>query len=353
MTLKSARVSLWPFMSDKTATEIAALLPGLARAPTLYAQRLDLEARRVFFVRMMEMSYRTASFLDDRMLSPRNPGAWIALADVETALDGGTHAKPLHFIFHAGHVGSTLLSRVLDETGQVLSLREPLPLRTLADRFDHDHANADLETFLKLWSRGFASTRAVVLKATSNTARLGHHLLHARPDTRAVYLNLPAETYLATILAGDNTAADLDAHAPEREYRLTQFLGEAPDASSPGERAAFAWLTERLTEEQLKAQFGPRILPLDFETLLANPAAALERVIKQFGLDVPQAWLDGIGGNAVFSRYSKATEHAYSPQLRARVLAEARGHQAIEIRKGMDWLGALAAHHKSVSHVLV
>ena len=338
-------------MPESTSDAIAALLPNLGRSPALYPQKLDLETRRIFFVRMMEMSYRAASFLDDRMLSPRNPGAWIALPDVEAVLDAGADAKPLHFIFHAGHVGSTLLSRLLDETGDVLPLREPLPLRTLADAFDTGHANADLETFLRLWSRGYAATRAVVLKATSNAARIGGHLLHARPLANAVYLNLPAENYLAAILSGGNTATDLGAHAAERTRRLTHFLGEMPETSSPGERAALAWLTERLTEEELKARFDLRILPLDFEVLLDKPGEALARVSAHFGLDVSAGRLDAIGSGAVFSRYSKATEQAYSPQMRARLLEAARTQHAHEIHRGLDWLRTLAARHKSVSHV--
>ena len=59
-------------------------------------------------------------------LSARSATPWVAYSD----------ERAVHFIFHTGHVGSTLVSRLLDETGDVLSLREPLPLRTLADAMD-------------------------------------------------------------------------------------------------------------------------------------------------------------------------------------------------------------------------
>ncbi len=86
-------------------------------------------------VRMREEDYRAASFLDDRMLTAQSKGAWVPLEQVMEKAQR-IEARPLHFIFHTGHVGSTLLSRLLGETGGVLSLREPLPLRSLADAFD-------------------------------------------------------------------------------------------------------------------------------------------------------------------------------------------------------------------------
>ncbi len=143
--------------------------------------------------------------------------------------------RPLHFIFHTGHVGSTLVSRLLDETGQVLSLREPLPLRTLAEAHDVLHAPESLlgpqqfdrllETLLRLWRRGYAATRAVVVKATSSAARLAPVLLERSAGSRAIYLNLRAEPALATLLAGANSLIDLRGHGAERLKRLSARIG--------------------------------------------------------------------------------------------------------------------------------
>lgn len=338
-------------LSAPTTNAIAALLPALSLSPALYPQQVNLEKRQVLLIRMTEMDYRNASFLDDRILTTRSVGAWVELNDIEKTLTAKLDGKPLHFIFHAGHVGSTLLSRLLDETNLVLSLREPAPLRTFAELYDHDHANVDLETFLKLWSRGFAANRAVVLKATSSTERLGQHLLNARPNSRAVCLNLAAEPYLATLLAGENAAADLNGHGPERMNRLEKNVGERPEVGSLGELAAMSWLTEILTQAHLAEVFDTRVLPLDFEELLAKPGETLKRVTAHFGLEPPPSYFESIGKSQVLRRYSKATEYEYSPQMRAAVLNEARSRHASEIRKGLDWLAALADRHVNVARV--
>ena len=119
--------------------------------------------------------------------------------------------RPVHFIFHSGHVGSTLLSRLLDETGVVLSLREPLPLRTLAEAHDllgtvesllSEAQFASLaSSVIGVWSRGYAATRKVIVKATSTASRVACPLLRLAAQSRAVCLNVTARG-LSGYLAG-------------------------------------------------------------------------------------------------------------------------------------------------------
>src|SRR3546814_2757077 len=75
-----------------------------------------------------EADYRAASFLDQRLLTDRvgrEWRAWNALPDL------GAAAPRPDFIFHIGHVGSTLVSRLLAEVGDALPLREPMLLREI------------------------------------------------------------------------------------------------------------------------------------------------------------------------------------------------------------------------------
>src|SRR5262249_35897153 len=150
----------------------ADLARELAAGPDLYPMALDGGRDALFFVRMRAEDYCRASFLDERMMTPATRGQWVPFADVARALASPRPIRPLHFIFPSGHVGSTLLSRLLDQTDAILPLREPLPLRAMASAFDTTAAGLDerLEILLQLWERGFADTQAVVLKATSTAA---------------------------------------------------------------------------------------------------------------------------------------------------------------------------------------
>jgi hypothetical protein len=325
-------------------------LDSLASSAALYPFALDLARERVFVTPMDEAAYRTASFLDER-LKPR--GEWVDAAPVARAMAGARDVRPLHFIFHAGHVGSTLLSILLGEAGRVLALREPLALRNLADAHDAGDARADalLELFLKLWERGFNDTGCVILKATSTTERLAAKLLAARPDARAVMLNVTAETYLATMLAGENSAADLNALGPERLHRLGRMLGAAPPRpGNLGELIAMSWAAERLTQVSTMREMGARILWIDFDTMLGSLVDTLARVLAHFGLPAEAA--ERISASAALSRYSKAPEHAYSASLRRDLLDQARRDFGPQIREALGWLDGLKNAHPAAGAVL-
>jgi hypothetical protein len=340
-------------------------LGGLAKTPDLYPQNFIPQRQDVFMVRLSETQYREANFLDNRVVTRDMPRGLVRESEVLKALEDGVDARPLHFIFHCGHVGSTLLSRLLDETEQVLPLREPLPLRVLADGYSalcrrdalvsEERLNAYLEMFLKLWSRGYPNTRTVIVKATSSTARIAARLLAAQPKIRAVYMSLQAEPYLATLMAGANSILDLKGFAPERMRRIEEYLKVSfppPHLISGGELAAMSWLTERLTEKKLLAEFGSRVMPLDFDDMLNDVKGALERVTKHFQMEVDSKYFDTVAQSPVLKRYSKAPEHEYSPEMRAELLAKARVEKETDIKKGLAWLEKLAAKHPDVAELL-
>jgi hypothetical protein len=54
----------------------------------------------------------------------------------------------------------------------------------------------------------------------------------------------------------------------------------------------------------------------------------------------------------VLTRYSKAPEYAYTPQVRAEILREARRDHREEIRKGMAWLDERARSDAAAADVL-
>jgi hypothetical protein len=333
---------------------MAEVLAGLAQSPALYPMALDLARERLLFVDMDEADYRASSFLDERIVARERQGQWLRLGAVENALADRTSIRPLHFIFHAGHVGSTLLSRLLDETGDVLPLREPMPLRTIAEACDMGAPEQDgrLEMLLRLWERGFAATQCVVLKATSATERLAPKLLTARPAARAIVLNVSAESYLATALAAPNSATDLNAHGPERMHRLVKMGIAVPRPLTLGELAAMSWLAEKLTQMETLRLFGERAMPVDFDLMLQALEDTLSRVMDHFGLMQKPEQIARLARSPTLSRYSKAPEHSYSPALRADLLNEARVRYSDEIGAAMAWLAVQAVNDRRIAALL-
>jgi hypothetical protein len=332
-----------------------ALLAAASASPDTWPHKLDLARRCLLLVGLTPAAYRSASFLDDRLLTPGLAGGWLPVARVDEATRTVATPRPLHLILHTGHVGSTLLSRLLDELGGTLGLREPLPLRTLAEAADGlagrdslvsvEEFNALVALCLRLWSRGYADTRQCVLKATSSACRVAPQLLERTPGMRAAYLNLRAEAYLATLLAGENSLGDLRGHGQERYRRLLAADARPPaplHAMSPGELAALGWLAESLTRHEVATRFPGQALLLDFDALLADVPGQLGRVARHFGIRHEPRQLEAAAASDTLRRYSKAPEFEYGPALRSQILAQARAQHASEIRAGLRWIEALA-----------
>jgi hypothetical protein len=341
------------------------LLRELPLSPDAYAQNVDFARQSALVVLLDAKTYRAASFLDDRVLAPGMKGAWLAFDRVmEASLQVRTR-RPLHFIFHTGHVGSTLLTRLLEEAVDLLSLREPLPLRGLAQAHDalaqvdsllsRNEFDAALGTFLRLWSRGYAATQAVIVKATSTAGRIAAPLLDAESASRAIYMNLRAEPYLATLLAGQNSPIDLRGHGPERMRRLQSRSSQPlPPLSglSLGELAAMSWLCESCTQREALERFPDRVMALDFDDFLARVGSLAAAAFAHLALPHDDRIVSAVEHSASLMRYSKAPEYEYSPRIRVEVLRESRREYREEIRKGMAWLDERARSDPALAPIV-
>jgi hypothetical protein len=338
---------------------------GIRSNPSLYPQNLDLARQGVLILQLDEAAFRAASFLDDRILSPQLQGRWVPFAEIEPWLLPPASPRPLHFIFHTGHVGSTLVSRLLDDVGAVLGVREPLPLRTLAmalGDIDAAHAlvgpaqwKALLNFHLACWGRGYADTQSVIVKATSSAGQCCQPILDALPEARALLLNLQPEPYLATLLAGPNSYLDLRGQAQDRAKRL---FAVAPSQARPlhtlslGEIAAMTWTVETLVHRDVERRFGSRTMRVDFDAFLEAPDVALREICGHLRLAAPDSSFAHVATSPTLTRYSKAPELDYTPDLRREVLAESRVRNAEEIRNGMRWIETFARQHPDLASTL-
>lgn len=338
------------------------LLARVARSADVYPQSLDLVRGLILLIQLEQDAFRKASFLDDRVLTPGVQGAWFRIGQLLELPIAESPQRPLHFIFHTGHVGSTLVSRLLDECAGVLALREPAPLRSLADAFDvlecpesllsPTQFDALIDLFVRLWRRGFAQTRSVIVKATSHAGRMAVPLLSRTATARAIYLNVRAETYLTTLLAGDNSLIDLRGHAVGRMRRLQVRCTEplAPlHSMSSGELAAMSWLSETWSQQQAIEQLGSRVRAVDFESFLGAICEQMALILTHFDLSFGESDISRLAHSEVLTQYSKAPDNEYSPRLRAEILADSRRHNMAEIRRGRAWLESLAARNVHVA----
>jgi hypothetical protein len=349
-------------MSEQRSTMGGA---SLLSDPGLLFYQMDIVQRRALIVRSSEDEIRKASFLDERLGLQGRDGFWLPLDELN-ALAGSLSddAASPDFIFHIGHCGSTLLSRLLDRSPHVLGLREPLPLRELAaslrdldsplSRIDRSTWEGLLRTCLALLGRRFAPQQRIVVKATSTCNGLVNPILERCPKSRAVLLYIRLEPYLATMAKAAAGGLDALHAAPAR----LQYLHDCLDDDSirlhdlkPPEIVAMNWVAELARFDQLSraSPARERMLMLDFEQLLLNVYRGLGDVCRHLGIAEADSDSTQDPHASVLGAYAKSPAHAYSPTDRDHDLSLSRRKFSTEIELGLRWAERVMGEHDQLA----
>lgn len=321
----------------------------LVRSPAWFPLEAT-DAATIRFVCLDEAAYRAASFLDQRLLHSAPAQALLAAALARRAAAQLT--PRLHYLFHIGHVGSTLMSRLIGARESFFSLREPALLRALADG---GAAVLPLPDVLALLARTWRPAQRAVVKVSSFVSELAQPLLTAGDAPRAIFMYATPLAYLRTIFAGPNSRQESRTLAARRLQRLMLRLPGPDFRSQPrseGEQVAMSWLTEMTCLHQAAREHAAQILWLDFDRFLEEPRQCLQRVFQALGAAQPPAEVAALLAGPIMRSYSKAPEHAYDAQLRREVLYTADLEHAVEIGRGLAWLGSLAQQYPQVAATL-
>ena len=297
------------------------------------AQAVDPRAGLIRLVEMTPEAYRAASFLDDRVFEQPRNSHLLQWDEVASSIPTAAR-RDAHWIFHIGHVGSTLIARLLGELDGVLSVREPRALRDLTF-FPPDVRQPFVPTLQALFSRTFAAEQTSLLKATSFVSEIAAELV--AEDGRALFLYATPRAYISGILAGENSRRELAGLAPTRADRLGSRGLRLPQARHEADLAAAAWVCEMTSLEQAA---GKSTLWLDFDRVLSDLESSLYLLAEFFRFDASKDQLRSITSGPLTSRYSKATEYEYSPQLRRDLLAEANDLHRADIESALAMLDA-------------
>jgi hypothetical protein len=311
----------------------------IARDATWLAQALDPAQGIVRLVAMDRDSYRAESFLDDRLLQQPVDAQLLAWPDVEGAVSGDLR-EDARWIFHIGHVGSTLVSRLLGEIDEVLAIREPRLLRDLALSPPPVRAGY-IASVAKLMSRTFADEEIACVKATSFASEIAPELIP--PGERALFMFAKPGAYIASILAGENSIKELHALADYRAQRLAGRQVAMRVPSSNAELAGTAWACEMTSlEAAADAMLDRQIAWADFDGMLGDMPGELKRVAAFFGFTADKDGIAAIAAGPLMHRYSKALEYDYSPSLREQLIGGAFHQHGREIDAALAMLRAAA-----------
>ena len=310
----------------------------IARDAKWLAQALDPAAGVVRLIAMNREAYRAASFLDDRMLQQPVDAHIVPWPKIEAAMSDDLRSDA-RWIFHIGHVGSTLISRMLGEISGVLAIREPRLLRDLA--FHSPEVRAQyIGAVPKLMSRAFAVDEFACVKATSFVSEIAPDLVPV--GERALFMFATPRNYIASILAGENSVQEMRMLGESRAARMAERVG-AIAVRTDADLAAAAWACEMTSlEAAADAMPDQRIAWADFDRMLADMSAELASAASFFGFNSGGAELDAIADGPLMTRYSKAPEFEYSPSLRNELIAEATAFHRPDIDAALAMLGRAA-----------
>ena len=339
-------------------------LNALIADPDIFPQRLDLGARRILFVRLDEAQIRGASFLDDRVLRADMMASWIPL-DALLAEKPQSGSRPPAWIFHIGHCGSTLLSRLLPAIAPMLPIREPQALRALADARRHpvrdsgQRGNGDwqrlFDLLLSLLSRSYRPDQTALIKSTSDCNALIEPALAADPGSRAVLMHVSLRNYLATMIVDGRPRPDVDGHLATRLHELQPFLDEPGSLLgqhlAPEHRAAVVWLSGVAQLDHARRALADRVMTLDFDDFLQSVPAELARTARFLGATVDDGTVAEAIAGPVMRTNAKAPDRPFTPSSRSAKLAGNYAASREQIDEGMRWADSLASENSRLADV--
>jgi len=321
-------------------------LDGLARDPTVFAHQLDTIDRRLLLVHLAPEQVRDAAFLDERVLTGNEAGAWVPLVRaLETPLPAST---PRGVILHCGHAGSTLVARLLGELPGAWVLREPVILHPLASearmagtppaRLRPEEFAATLAFSQAVLARTPVPGQAAIVKHTSLTANLAPRLLAGPRPPAILCLWIPLADYLAALLRQPGLRHGVRLAAGEWIHDIVSVMGrDAPMLGEleDGELAALNWCAAQLAFARARATAGARILGWRFDDFLAEPESRLQELAGHLGLSTAASDVHRALSSQWLRRYAKDPRYPFDIGARQQELAAARQLYSAEIRRGI------------------
>lgn len=245
--MRSGEMSSEPALIQAGGAErpVSSALAEILRNPDYFPDRIDPASGRIRFVATSRGVLNHRSFLDGR--APLGVSTFVAdIEDVLALAPSGEAA--VRWIFHTAFCGSTLLARMCDVPGKVLSLREPQVLvdldawRAAIGDGDRTLYEASLSVVRSQFDKVRAPGEALLIKPSNWVNGALDDFWKPDQGDRAMVIASDPASFLVAVLRGGR---------PRIEYalRLTEHLL----ASRPVLRAAATRLLPASGEPMIRA----------------------------------------------------------------------------------------------------
>ena len=330
-------------------------LANMIGSPALFLRDVDPIRDKAVLSPMSEASYRASSFLDNRLVRAGGRDMVVGTdALIRVVGESGLEASPIHYIFHVGHCGSTLIARLMGELEHFFALRAPVVLMGLARSYralgesgfpiSRERWSELRDLALTLLSRTWRPDQSALVKPSSHAANLIPELMSFTGKERALLLYVDLETYMATMIR-PHLLQETQLYA--RDFRLKEFrrltseTDLAAEDLSDARLIAMSWLlqTRELAVAAQDPLFSSRTTQLSFDDYLRDPSVHLGAICEFMGYPTRPDVIEELVSGETAHAYAKAPQLEYDVRRRTNGLDKARRKFETEIADALDWAG--------------
>lgn len=311
---------------------------------------------------MLQTGYKSTPFLDGRSLE-YGIGACRYLVQVKqlqhlaswgidrnVSIARSAAGRRLHFVFHIGHTGATMLTRALDKLEDVFVLREPLLLSWLAKEL----VNATVKQISTVWqspvlpwlTRRYRPEQTVVVKAKSSALRFMRPALKSTSAT-AVFMYSGLRTYLAMCLEHDdeNFPFDLDVKgAPFKEFAR----GSAAYSSlTRVRRLVLAWFKRLCYAKRFP---DSQVLHVRMDQYLKDPASHLQKITNLLGLPSSEDIIAAVANSSIYATDAISSADPYTAATHADAMKRSKKLHRETIDEGLEFAKAMLKRHSNLQN---
>ncbi|WP_432200995.1 hypothetical protein ACRAQ7_01755 [Erythrobacter sp. W53] len=314
-----------------------------------WPHRFDLSTKSLNFIHVPRRLHADCTFITDEHLPSNLPVTNCAMDAIEQRLP--EQPAPVHFVFHSAYCCSTMIARALDLPGIAMGLKEPQILNDLlgASRrgLNGDEFRKALDVSLTLLGRTFQNGETNVVKPSNIANPLAELILELRPDTRALLLYAPIDSYLKSIakkgMWGRRWVRQVIISTIEDGMLIGGFEGQNLLELTDLQVAAIGWLSQHALFTRLQSRFGEsRIRTLDSVSLLADQSGVMRQLVTHFQLRVPNEQFIQMMNGPAFTTHSKDSSVEFDSGKRDQEQADMAEIHGEEIDMVAQWTQAVA-----------
>lgn len=316
----SISIDIGTDLPQRDRKEISRLLKTIKTNPSLFPYDLDFEKNEINFVKMNRKHYKESFFI----LAPGEEPGYLKsdfsfslnFNDVKKIFKNMYYENNSAIIYNHGFCCGTLLSRLLEESFNVLSLKEPPLLNSLKRYLLNNDAEDIKNTIFCLHNRSFNKRQKVLWKPSDYAFDIIKHTESL--SIPSIYLYSPLREYIASCSKGKR----VEWIKNRADYRkiLNEFnLSENNiDISKTSNQAMLYWCYFAKKFKFYSTQSN-NILALNSLTFLNN-FKIINKVGRHLKLNRKLNFFKKRNINKLLNTYSKTDKYEFNKNTRSDLL---------------------------------